>query len=200
MTSLRSESSATRVAQSDTTHGDDPGSIGRHALALLRIVIGWTFLWAFLDKLLALGFSTGRTIDEKTGAESVDRFGPDAWINEGNPTYGFLAFGAKGPFKDFYTGIAGDGWANWLFMLGLLAIGVAFLLGIFTWLAAISGAIMYFMMWTVALPPENNPITDDHIIGMLVVIVLAAYSAGRYLGLGHWWEQTALVQKYPILK
>jgi thiosulfate dehydrogenase [quinone] large subunit len=200
MTSLRNESSATRVSQPDPAYDGGPGAIGRYALGLLRIVIGWTFLWAFLDKCFGLGFDTGRTVDAKTGVETVDRFGPDAWIHGGSPTYGFLAYGAKGPFKSFYNNIAGAGWADTLFMLGLLAIGVAFLFGIFTRLAAIAGAIMYLLMWSVTLPPANNPITDDHTIGLLVVIVLAAYSAGRYLGLGSWWERTDLVQKHPILK
>ncbi len=200
MTLLRNESSATRVASSETATGDETWStIGRYALGVLRIVIGWTFLWAFLDKLLALGYSTGRTVDEK-GIETVDRFGDAAWIHGGSPTEGFLAFAAKGPFKGFYNDIAAAGWAETLFMLGLLGIGVAFLFGVFTKLAAIAGAIMYLMMWSVVLPPENNPITDDHTIGLLVVILLAAYSAGRYLGLGRWWESTGLVHKYPILK
>ncbi|MGI8434385.1 MAG: hypothetical protein ACR2LE_06585 [Nocardioidaceae bacterium] len=197
MSSLRNDSAATRVAEpTDTDDHNNVGTLGRYSLGLLRIVIGWTFVWAFVDKLFALGYSTGRNPD--TGA--VDRFGPDAWIHGGSPTYGFLAFGAKGPFKSFYNSIAGDTWADWAFMLGLLAIGTAFLFGVFTKLAAVAGAVMYLMMWSVVLPPDNNPVTDDHTIGLLVVIVLAAYSAGRYLGLGSWWERTDLVRKHPILK
>lgn len=197
MSSLRNDSAATRAAEpTDTDDHNNVGTLGRYALGLLRIVIGWTFVWAFVDKLFALGYSTGRNPDTGT----VDRFGPDAWIHGGSPTYGFLAFGAKGPFKSFYNSIAGDTWADWAFMLGLLAIGIAFLFGVFTRLAAVAGAVMYLMMWSVVLPPDNNPVTDDHTIGLLVVIVLAAYSAGRYLGLGSWWERTDLVRKHPILK
>ena len=93
----------------------------RRALAVLRIGFGLTFLWAFFDKLLALGYATGKNAE--TGV--VDRFGPDAWINEGNPTFGFLKFGVSedNPFHGFFNSIAGDAWANWLFMLGLLGIG-----------------------------------------------------------------------------
>ncbi len=65
---------------------------------MLRIAFGFTFLWAFFDKLLALGFSTGRAEDG-----TVDRFGDAAWIHGGNPTLGFLKFGADGPFKSFYN-------------------------------------------------------------------------------------------------
>ena len=91
----------------------------RYTLAATRLSLGWIFLWAFLDKLFALGFATGR--DPETGV--VDRFGDAAWINGGSPTEGFLKFGADGPFKGFYNDIAGAAWADWLFMLGLRVSG-----------------------------------------------------------------------------
>lgn len=171
-------------------------AVGHYVLGVLRLVVGFTFLWAFLDKLLALGYSTG--VDAETGA--VDRFGDAAWIHSGNPTEGFLAFGAKGPFESFYHSIAGDAWTNLLFMAALLAIGLAFMLGVCTRLAAAAGALLYLMMWSVVLPPANNPVVDDHILGMLVCLLLGLYAAGRYLGLGRWWEQQAIVSRFPILK
>jgi len=166
-----------------------------YALGVLRIALGWTFLWAFFDKLLALGFSTGR---DETGA--VDRFGDAAWINGGSPTEGFLAFGAAGPFEGFYHAIAGDAWTNWAFMLGLLAIGVALTFGVFTILGTLGGVVMYVMMWTVVLPPENNPIIDDHIIGALAVLVLGLLGASHYLGLGSRWQRQSIVAKFPVLR
>jgi thiosulfate dehydrogenase (quinone) large subunit len=175
---------------------DVPTPWGGYALGALRIVIGWTFLWAFLDKLLALGYSTGR--DATTGV--VDRFGDAAWIHGGSPTEGFLGFAAKGPFKGIWNNLAGTTFADWGFMLGLLAIGIAFTFGITTRLAAIAAAVMYLLMWSVVLAPDNNPITDDHTIGLLAVIVLGLFGAGRYLGLGRWWEQLSIVQRFPILK
>jgi thiosulfate dehydrogenase (quinone) large subunit len=168
----------------------------QYAMGALRIVIGWTFLWAFFDKLLALGYSTGR--DPTTGV--VTRFGDTAWIHGGSPTAGFLGFAADGPFKGFYHSIAGDAWADWAFMLGLLAIGVAFTLGVFRRLGTIAGVVMYALMWSVVLPPANNPLTDDHTIGLLAVLVLGLYGAGRHLGLGNWWERQTIVQRYPTLK
>jgi thiosulfate dehydrogenase [quinone] large subunit len=59
---------------------------------------------------------------------------------------------------------------------------------------------MYLLMWSVVLPPESNPITDDHTIGLLAVIILGLFGAGRYLGLGSWWSGLAIVQRFPILK
>jgi thiosulfate dehydrogenase [quinone] large subunit len=173
-----------------------PSRTAGYALGVMRIVIGWTFLWAFFDKLLSLGYSTGR--DATTNA--VNHFGPDAWIHGGSPTAGFLGFAAKGPFKGFYNNIAGATLTDWGFMLGLLAIGVAFTLGISMRLATIGAAAMYVLMWSVVLPPETNPITDDHTIGLLVVLVLGLFGAGRYLGLGSWWTSQSVVKRFPILK
>src|SRR5688500_9069048 len=124
MTSVQNQANVDVLVEQDiVTHQN-----ARRGLAVLRIAFGVTFLWAFFDKLLALGYSTGKNAE--TGA--VDRFGPDAWINDGNPTFGFLSFGVSQDnwFHGFFTSIAGDAWTNWLFMLGLLGIGFALVSGI----------------------------------------------------------------------
>jgi thiosulfate dehydrogenase (quinone) large subunit len=172
------------------------GNAAKYAIGALRIVIGWTFLWAFFDKLLALGYATGR--DATTG--KVDRFGDAAWIHGGSPTMGFLKFGADGPFAGFYHSIAGATLTDVAFMFGLVAIGVALTFGVFMRLGCIAGVVMYVMMWSVVLPPANNPLTDDHTIGLAAVLVLGLLGAGRYLGLGQWWERQSIVQRFPILK
>ena len=177
-----------RSSQTGTT-------LGRRALALLRIGFGLTFLWAFFDKLLALGFHTGYDQDG-----NLDRFGDAAWINGASPTEGFLKFGADGPFKGFYNSIGGTFWADTLFMLALLGIGLALTLGIGMRVAAAAGAVLYLMMWTVALPPENNPVIDDHILGAITMVVLAAFYAGDTWGLGPTWSKTRLVKDIPVLR
>ncbi len=172
------------------------GTAFRYVAAATRIAIGWVFLWAFLDKLLALGFSTGR--DAETGV--VDAFGPAAWIHDGSPTLGFLKFGTKGPFADFYQGFAGAGWANWIFMLGLAGIGIALLLGIATRAATFSGVVMLVLMWSAALPPNTNPFMDDHLVYALALVMLALCGAGHTLGLAGRWEQLSTVQRFPALR
>ena len=167
----------------------------RKALAVLRVAFGLTFLWAFFDKLLALGFSTG--VDDKG---VVDRFGPAAWINGASPTEGFLKFGADGPFKGFYNSIGGAAWADWAFMLGLLGIGLALTFGFGIRVAAASGALLYIMMWTVALPPANNPILDDHILGAITMVILGLTLAGDTWGVGRTWAKTNLVHRFPVLR
>jgi thiosulfate dehydrogenase [quinone] large subunit len=155
----------------------------RYLLAGIRLALGWTFLWAFLDKTFGLGHET---------AEKA------AWINGGSPTEGFLSHAATGPFQSFYNDIAGQAWADWLFMLGLLGIGLALTLGIGMRIAAAAGALLLVLMWTAVLPPENNPFMDDHLIYAAVLVLLALTAAGRTIGFGGYWEK--LVGKYAWLK
>src|SRR5680860_399936 len=122
---------------------------------VLRIAMGWIFFWAFLDKLLALGFATGR--DPETGV--VDRFSDAAWVNGGSPTEGFLSFGlsTKEPFTSIYSDLAGQGWVDWVYMLSMALIGIALLLGIATRLAAIGGAIWMVLFYTCLLYTSPSP-------------------------------------------
>ncbi|HEX5543176.1 MAG TPA: hypothetical protein VFX60_16730 [Micromonospora sp.] len=157
----------------------------RHVWAVVRLALGWTFLWAFLDKTFGLGHATETK---------------DAWINGGNPTYGFLKFGAAGPLQDFYNTIAGAAWADWLFMTGLAGIGTALILGIGIRIAAVTGGLLNIMMWTAVLPPPNNPFLDDHLINAAVLAGLALVTAGNTWGLGKQWAQLPLIQRLPWLK
>jgi thiosulfate dehydrogenase [quinone] large subunit len=88
------------------THG------AARALAVCASPQGFVFLWAFFDKTFGWGFATPSA---------------RAWINGGSPTKGFLSSVDVGPgwLQTFFHNIAGDPWANWLFMLGLLGIGLA---------------------------------------------------------------------------
>ena len=166
---------------------------------LLRLSMGWIFLWAFLDKLLALGFATGR--NPETGV--ADRFGDAAWIHGGSPTDGFLQFGLHTvePFKGFYDSLVGSPFIEWAYMLSMLFIGVALILGITTRLAAGFGVLWMALFYTASAPsPENNPFLDDHVVYAIVLIGIAVVGAGRYLGFGGRWEQLSFVKKHPILR
>ncbi len=151
----------------------------RYVWAFTRLSLGWVFLWAFLDKAFGLGHETASA---------------DAWVSGGNPTEGFLG-AAVGPFAGIYHDIAGAAWVNTLFMVGLLAIGAALMLGIFMRLACAGGALLVVLMWTASLPPANNLFMDDHVIYALVLVGLALVGAGNTLGLGRWWAQTSLVKR-----
>ncbi|HEX5203844.1 MAG TPA: hypothetical protein VFW27_28290 [Actinoplanes sp.] len=174
-----------------------PGSMltktAARALAVLRISTGFIFLWAFLDKTFGFGFATPSA---------------KAWINGGSPTKGFLSSVDLGPtwLQNFFHNIAGDAWTNWLFMLGLLGIGLALILGIGLRLAAGAAVLMMAMMWLAEFPLDKttadgkpsgstNPLIDYHIIYGLTAIVAALTYAGHTWGLGKWWASLPFVQK-----
>ena len=148
----------------------------------LRFSMAFIMLWAFFDKLLGLNFSTP----------------PDkSWLHGVSPTYGFLKFGVQ---NQFFQKFAGSGLVDWLFMMGLLLIGLALLLGIGVRIAGISGALMMFLMWASLFPPKNNPIIDEHIIYIIIFIGLTMIPVGNVMGLGDWWSHTIIVKKFPILQ
>ncbi len=157
----------------------------RFTLAVTRLAIGWVFLWAFLDKLFGLGHETASK---------------GAWINGGSPTAGFLGKATEGPFAGAYQNIAGAGWADALFMIGLAGIGTALILGVAMRIASAAGATLMVLMWTAVLPPASNPFMDYHLIYALVLVVLALTAAGRTLGLAKMWERLPIVNRYGFLR
>jgi len=157
----------------------------QYAWVGIRLVLGWTLLWAFFDKLLGLGYAT-----------SSER----AWINGGSPTSGYLQFGVSGPLSGFYEDLAGNAAVDTLFMLALIAVGVALILGVGTKISGIAGALLMLLLWSTHLPPDNNPITDDHIVYAILFVAMIFVRPGRWLGLGKWWSETDLVKRFPILE
>ena len=164
--------------------------LGGWLLGLVRILIGWQFLWAFLDKTFGLGWST--TSD-------------NAWINGGKPTQGYLSGvvnDPNNPFTSLFETFLGQTWADWLFMVGLAGIGIVLLLGLgkaLTWFAALCGVAMYVLMYLAAWPAGHragdgvesvatNPFLDDHLLNAVLLLALAACNAGAYLGLAKAWR------------
>lgn len=166
------------------------------AWALLRIGLGFIFLWAFVDKLVGLGFATCRNAT----TDAVDVLCSKAWLEGGSPTLGFLKFGTKGPFADFYQGLAGVAWVDWLFMLSLLLIGVALITGVAQKLATFGGSLLLLMMWTAALLPDNNPLLDDHIVYALVLWGVYLNRNTAKWSLRSWWTRQPLVKKFSVLE
>ena len=159
---------------------------GKEQLAWIgvRLVLGLMLLWAFLDKTLGLGFSTTAS---------------HAWLAGGSPTTGYLT-GATGILSGFYQGLAGNAIVDVLFMLAMLAIGVAMILGIGMKIAGYSGAVLMLLLWTSAIPPKTNPILDDHVVYFILFLALTTVKAGQWLGLGKWWINTPIVKKFPFLE
>ncbi len=151
---------------------------------LLRLFMGFIFFWAFLDKTFGLGLATPSS---------------KAWLDGVSPTYYFLK-SSSGPFRPLWESLAGNALVDCLFMLGLFAVGVAFLLGIAMKVSAVVGSLMMFLIYLAVLWPEHNPIIDEHIIYILILLGLGFSDLGREFSLYKWWQNTKLIQKFSWLK
>jgi len=168
-----------------------------YALALARIFLGFIFLWAFVDKLFGLGFATCR---DKLDAVHIGC--SQAWVHGGSPTMGFLTHATSGPLHHVYMqlGTNHSGLIDWLFMLGLLVVGLGLTLGVFIRLATSVGAVMLLLMWSSLLWPSANPFVDEHIIYIFVLATINLANSQQRLGLRGKWIKSQLVQKVPILE
>ncbi len=125
---------------------------------VLRFVMGFIFLWGFFDKVFGLGFST--TTEQ-------------AWINGGSPTYSFLTYAVTGPFINIFHSLAGLVFVDWLFMLGLLFVGLTLIFNKFIKWGCLAGCLMFLLMYLSLLLPESNPIISEHIVYILVLMLIA---------------------------
>lgn len=166
----------------DTVYQDDIiRSAGvRKLLAGMRILIGWVFMWPFLDKLFGLGYGTASEA---------------AVVNGGAPAQGYMINATSGPFQDVFVWMAETfgGLADFLFMFGLFGIGLAMLTGAGLKIAAWGGTVLMAFMYLAALPIGQsgmgftNPVTDSHWIEAAVLLVAAYTLSGDTWGLGRWW-------------
>lgn len=171
-------------------------AVRSYAFAGLRLVTGFVFLWAFLDKTFGFGYAT------PSGK---------GWIDGGSPTKGFLSGVAAGPMESTFHSWAGDTWADWLFMAGLLGVGIALVAGVMLRPAAVAGTLMMAFMWLAEWPParhlsdgspsmSTNPFADYHVVYAVVLIVLAVVGAGATWGLGKVWERLPFVNSNSWLR
>ncbi|MFC6731087.1 MULTISPECIES: DoxX family protein [unclassified Haladaptatus] len=147
----------------------------------LRLVIGFAFLYTGLEKVLN-GFSAAGYLGNVAAAN-------------GNPLEGMFLWMSQTPWFVDFVNVA----VPW----GEVFIGLGLMVGLLTRLAAFFGAFMmlmfYFGNWNMA----HGFINSDFMY-MLVFLAVAAFGAGRILGLDAFVERyeidgTALIEKYPAL-
>ena len=147
----------------------------------LRLVIGFAFLYSGVDKFVN-GFSANGYL------------GGVAATN-GNPLEGMFHWMATTPwFVDF---------VNVAVPYGEAAIGLGIMVGLLTRLAAFFGAFMMLMFYFDNWDMAHGFINSDFMY-LLVFLSVAAFGAGRILGLDALVEQyevdgMALVERYPRL-
>ena len=158
--------------------------IGRICLAVFRILLGWYMLWAFFDKMFGLGF--------KTPAGS-------GFIDGGSPS-SFVVFVADGFLKDFYDSLAGNTIIDIILLMALLVLGVTLILGITSKLTTIGTSLFLLIMFSLHIPPEDNPIIDHRLI--MIAAMIATYYLGGFekFSLYERWKGLSIVKRFPILE
>lgn len=149
------------------------------AIAVARILMGFYFFWAFIDKTFGLGFST-----------PAER----SWLAGGSPTTGFLANAtSESPFAGVFAALANNVLVDWLFMLGLLGVGVALMLGVGVRIGAIAGCAMLLFMYLAEFPltltGSTNPLIDSHITDMTIMAIVFLSVYGQRLSFAGTWRR-----------
>ena len=181
----------------DPTSAVTPTSqrVGALGLLGLRLAIGFEFLWAFLDKVFGFGWHTASG---------------KAWIHGGSPTTGFLSGVHVGPLQGVYHSLAGVTAIDWLFMMGLLGVGVALILGVALRPAAMSGCLMLAMMYVASWPfaklsagvptASTNPIIDDHIVSFMALVAIGAFAAMSVGAISRRWSALGFVRSHSWMR
>ena len=139
---------------------------------LLRVAMGWIFVWSGFDKLLG------------------------DWTSAG-----FLVNGTSGPLEGWFADVGANSAAvdviDGLVISGQILIGIALILGVVTRFTLFWAGAMIFMFYIAQFPPAQNPFLDEHIVYIGVFLLLAALGAGRILGLDALIEKVPFVRRIP---
>lgn len=150
-------------------------------LVLLRLAMGWTFLYAGVNQVINAGWTSARFL---SGAKSFKAM--YAWF--GSPEVV--------PYVDFMV--------QW----GHLMIGVALILGIFIRLSAGFGALMMVLYYLPRLDfpmvGAHNFIVEYHLVYALILVYLGLMKAGQIAGIENWVSRipavAAILGMYPKLR
>lgn len=159
---------------------------------LLRVILGYGFLFAGLDKALDLAgsgkaFSAAGFLKFATNGTWVSVSDPKAIVN---------------PTHAFWVGLAGNAGLmsaiNTLVVFGEIAIGVALILGLATRFAGVMAAIMmalfYVANWSFA-----NGLVNEQLMYGAVAAFLAYVGAGAY-ALDTVIERSAITTRIPAVR
>ena len=142
---------------------------------VLRLVMGWIFLWAGFDKAL-----TGFTAE------------------------GFLLHATSGPLQGWFNGLGADPAAlsviDPLVTYGQILMGFSLFFGAATRLTLFFAAAMMFLFYISQFPPEHDLFVDYYIVYIIAYAMLGSLGAGRVLGLDRAVERLPIVRDHPRLK
>ncbi len=150
-----------------------PDSIAHSVVAptvlLLRLMMGWIFIYAGIDKI-------------------VTHFSASGYLLH-----------SKGPLTFWFQSLGGSQAAlhviNPLVIVGEILIGAALVLGIFTRGAAFWGSVMLMLFYLSSYPPTTNPFMGYHLVYIVGLLLLAGLGAGRILGVDSYVERIPWVKR-----
>jgi uncharacterized membrane protein YphA (DoxX/SURF4 family) len=148
-----------------------------YALAILRIAIGWHFLFEGISKLFTPSWT------------SADFLLLSNWI-----------------FAGFFHWIAGNaallGIADVVVTWSLIIIGLSLILGLLDRVASIAGMALVALFWLAnppltgldfGVPHEGNYlIVDKNLVEFFALLILFLFPSGRYLGLDHFFYRNKI--------
>ena len=138
------------------------------AITVLRVVVGWHFLYEGLAKLTSPSWSAAGYLKQ-----------------------------ARGPFADMFKGLASQpnllANADLITMWGLTIVGVLLIVGLFTRLASLAGIgfilLFYlcnppFVGYFYSIPTEGSYlIVNKNLVELCALVVIFATGSGRFAGL-----------------
>jgi len=138
------------------------------AIVVLRVVIGWHFLYEGLAKLQAPAFSAAGYLQQ-----------------------------SRGPFASFFKALAADpntmAWVNPVTIWALVAVGLGLVLGCFTRLASLGGMLLLLMFYLCnppfvgyfyAIPTEGSYlVVNKNLVELAALAVLFLTRSGHVAGL-----------------
>ncbi|HEX8939057.1 MAG TPA: TQO small subunit DoxD [Candidatus Limnocylindrales bacterium] len=159
---------------------------------LLRIALGYGFLFAGLDKFLDLAgsgkaFTAAGFLKFATGGAWVGVADPKAIVN---PTHGFWVSLASNASLIHVI--------DTLVVFGEIAIGVALILGLATRFAGVAGTLMMALFYVANWGFGNGLVNEQFMYGA-VAAYLAYVGAGAY-ALDSVIEKLAITQRIPAVR
>ena len=151
----------------------EPKGIRLYALTLLRVAIGWHFLFEGLSKLFTPSWT------------SADYLLLSNWI-----------------FSDFFHSIANNAGVlsivNFTVTWGLILIGLALFLGLFDRIATLAGMLLIALFWLAnppltgldfGVPHEGNYLlVDKNLVEFFALFILYLLPTGKHLGVAHFFS------------
>lgn len=145
-------------------------------LVFIRVMLGWWFLGSGISKVVEYGVFYD--------------------------SYGYLMFGTEGTIVYPVTSWFAEN-AVWLPDLlvpwGQIAIGLGLIFGVMVRLASANMIFLLTFFYLGGAGWANGFITGE-LLGIMLVITVIIYGAGRVWGLDAYLEETEFVQKRPRLK